>query len=895
MPESPTDGAFRELVDLGLIAARPLAEPLSGGNADRRNQPGRTSWRAHLPDGRPVRLIIGLHLAELAKKQTAFAQACPELVQAPLFHRQLTQGEAMAELFIDGATLESAARESPARVQMAFVRTCATLEKIICSSTEAERLAEWLGWTDHIESLAIWTLHERTLLRDCVWPKLYPLLSTTPPVIRWSNGDFTSDNILLDQVGNPHLIDHEFAHATHFFQEDIVRFHSLSRYAREQPELFSSHPSLGLGWQLFFWLRQLGLEAVHNTAAYLGRMRSIRLGEIRRLCEVILDCQLTDWSVDATPLHHTIEFARWEQTESTALRIAGWCYVPDRVLRHIQVSQGDHLLVHNAPILRPDVQTHFAGAIAAGYTGFSIAIPLHGTETPLILAAVTQDGAVLPFHSFHANHLPGRGPRVEDYAHWASLYDPDPIAPSQGEPADGPLFSVLVPVYNTPLSLLQACLASIQNQHYGRWELCVVDDGSSDVAIPNCLKQFARADPRFRIKNLPATGGIARASNAALAQAKGDFVVMVDHDDILRPHALLELASYLAAHPQTDALYSDEDKLSPEGRRIAPSFKPDFSPEYLLGVMYAGHVLCVRTSVARTVGGFDPMYDGIQDYDFFLRVTEHTNHIGHVPRILYHWRQSPGSSSLHGNIKGNIDEKQAAAVRAHLQRRGRTEQVRSCSHHRLQLYSTGEPSVEVVQATANVDPMAVLNRAAHSSNADVLIFITLQSFKANERWRQDLATLAQRPDSGLVGPLLLSPEGLVQESGWTTGLAGTAPIMCGFDPAGDGSMGSLLCTREVAAVSPVCFAIKRSLLLTYSPADENWLSYCLRLRTNRLFHRVCSTVHMQLCHNQALPVLDRIGIPPPARDPFFNPHYDPRRADYSLARPPCIWTRSSVT
>ena len=889
MTEPSPVRALQELVSLGLIDALPVALPLSGGNADRRDRASRTSWRVNLPDGRPVRLILGRDLADLAQRQSAFARACPDLVPNPIFHRPLQHGEAFAELFIEGTTLESAAHGAPERIQAYFDQTWAMLSATTRKSTEAARWAEWQNWTHSIHSLPLWTAVEKTLLGDQIWPKLYRLLSAAPPAARWSNGDFTSTNVLLDEAGLPHLIDHEFAHETHFFPEDTARFHALSPAARRQPDLFSACLPPCPAWHLFFWLRQLGLESTQNSIAYLERMRPVRLSAIRRLSEILWGCPLTGWSVEATTLHHTVEFARWEQTTTTALRVSGWCHVPDYAVRSLIVTQGEHFLATTAPTTRPDVQTHFRGAATAKNTGFSLAIPLRETDTPLILSALTEDGTILPFHSFLANHLPGRGPAVEDYTRWAALYDPDPPPPALDTP--GPLFSILVPTYNTPLHFLRACLESVRLQHYRHWELCIVDDGSSDRAVPDYLRQFASSDPRVRLQLLSANGGIARASNAALSMAAGQYVVMLDHDDLLRPHALLEFARYLEATPETDALYSDEDKLSPEGNRIAPSFKPDFSPEYLLGVMYVGHALCVSTHVARTIGGFDPRYDGIQDYEFFLRLSEHTRRIGHISRILYHWRQSPSSSSLHSNIKGNINETQATAVRAHLQRQGRTELVKACLHHRLQLYASADVSVELVRSHKSDNPMGMLVKAAYASQADVLVLLTTEPLHTSEYWLRELATLAKRPDSGLISPLLLSPEGLVHESGWTTSPTGIVPIMRGFDPSGDGHIGSLLCTREVAAVSSACFAIKRKLILTQSPADDTWMGYCLKLRTAGLYHRICSTARVQL-PAQDLSALYRSGTACP-RDPFFNPHFDPQRDDYSLARPPLHFPNTS--
>ena len=890
MSDSTPISALQELVAGGFIAADPAAQPLPGGNADRRDRAVRTAWRVNLPDGRTARLLLAPRLADLAQRHRAFAAACPDLVPAPVFYQTLKNGEAWAESFFAGRSLESAASESPDETSAAFAQVGSRLATTSRPSTESARLAEWQTWTGAVESLPIWTPDEKQLLRDLIWPQLYPLLAVTPPVTRWTNGDFTSDNILVNERGQPQLIDSEFAGDTHFFAEDAVRFHALSPSAAKWPELYAaSLPPRGPAWQLFFWLRQLTLESANNTAAYLARVRPGRLGVIRRLAEQVTRRQLVGWSVAAPTVHFHLETACWEQTPQTELRIAGWCHVPATAPSAIVATQDDVWLGQTTLTERPDVQAHFDDVLGARAAGFSLALPLPGPDAPIVLSARTPDGALLPFYSCQAGELPGRGPRVEDYTRWATLYDPDPAAPTGATP--GPLFSILLPVFNPPPEFLRACLRSVQLQHYDRWEICLVDDGSTAAGVAAVLREFA-AERRLRVQTLPTNGGIARATNAALAAARGEFIVLLDHDDILRPHALTEFALRLQQESSLDALYSDEDKITADGVRVASFLKPDFSPEYLLGVMYIGHALCVRTSVARTAGAFDPVYDGLQDFEFFLRLTEHTRRIGHIPRQLYHWRQSPGSSALHGNVKGDMDQKQADAVRAHLRRRGRSEEVTACGRHRVQLHATGAPSTELVRTTAPESWAAALRQAAGSSRAEVLIVVTVELQSMSEPERRELANLAARPDSAIVAPLLLAPNGLVWASGWTTGPTGSGPLMRGFDPAGDGYTGSLLCTREVAAVSPVCFALSRELLIAHPPHDEDWLTYSQTLRTGGRYHRVCSTVRVKLtcAPGGAAEQISSTTTP----DPFFNPHFKAQSADYSLARPlahsaPVLW------
>ena len=876
--------ALRELVERGLIAANPVAVALSPGNIDRREKPARTSWRVALPDGRPARLLLGPNLSSVALRQTAFARACPTLVPSVYFHDRLSNGDALADAFFPGASLESITESAPDRARALFGRVTDSLAATQRTSTENDRLAEWVNWTTAISGAAIWSVTERGLLASLVWPRLYPLLAAGPAIARWTNGDFTTANLLFNDTGEARVIDCEFAAETHFFREDAARFYALSPAARRRPDLFSpSVPRPGPAWHLFFWLRQFAMEATQNSEAYLARVRTQRLGVIRRLAENILGSELAGWSVASAPVQATLEIARWEQTPSSALYISGWCHVPRASLYSILVTRGEEVVAESGPLARPDVQAYFAGDPLALASGYSLTVPLSEPATPLVISAVIDDGSLLPLHTIQPDNLPGRGPWQEDYAAWSERFDPDP--PATRDDDASVLFSILVPVFNPAVEFLRACLNSVIEQHYPNWELCVIDDGSTSPDIRLVLTEFAKADPRIKVVYRERNGGIARATNDAMQAALGDFIVLLDHDDRLRPHALAELANSLRHEPDLDAVYSDEEKISAEGTRVIPFLKPDFSPEFLLGVMYIGHALCVRTTVARAAGGFDSRFDGIQDYEFFLRVTEHTRRIGHLPRILYQWRQSAGSSALHGNVKGDMDSKQEEAVRAHLKRIGRTERIVRCGPHRLRLLATRIPTLEVFRAANPEEAIATLRLAVASSQSEVLVVICGTPLAMSDDWTLDLAAVASLPDSGLVGPLILSPDDRVRESGWVVSLSGTAPIMRGFASGRDGYNGSLPCTREVTAISPWGFAIARTLAksaLESLPADQTWLQFCEALLQPSRYNRVCPHAWIRLA-DLAPDFIERSNKTTSA-DPFYNPHFEALRGDYSLAR-----------
>lgn len=235
-----------------------------------------------------------------------------------------------------------------------------------------------------------------------------------------------------------------------------------------------------------------------------------------------------------------------------------------------------------------------------------------------------------------------------------------------------PLISIVTPIYNTPVRLLREMVASVEAQIYLNWELCLVDDGSSDPATREALDQISAQSSRISVRFLGENRGIAEATNAAVEMAKGEILVFLDHDDLLSPDCLGETALYYARRPDTDLLYSDDDKIDDNGRRFAPQFKPDWSPILLLSFMYMSHVVSVRRSLFEQVGGLRTAFNGSQDYDFALRAGEVARHVGHIPRVLYHWRATEGSTAQSGDAKPGSFDAGLSAVQQALERRGIT-------------------------------------------------------------------------------------------------------------------------------------------------------------------------------------------------------------------------------
>jgi len=231
-----------------------------------------------------------------------------------------------------------------------------------------------------------------------------------------------------------------------------------------------------------------------------------------------------------------------------------------------------------------------------------------------------------------------------------------------------PLISIVMPVYNVDVKWIREAVRSIKNQIYTNWELCIADDASTKPRLRRYLERISQHEKIkvvFREKN----GHISEATNSALKLVEGEFVALMDNDDYIYPHALAEVVKVLNKKPETDFIYSDEDKLEMTGKRVDPFFKPDWSPDLFMSTNYLCHFTLARKKIIDLVGGFRKGYEGSQDYDLFLRITEKTQNIEHIPDILYSWRKIPGSTAAVYSDKGYAQTTSLQSLKDALKRR----------------------------------------------------------------------------------------------------------------------------------------------------------------------------------------------------------------------------------
>ena len=261
-----------------------------------------------------------------------------------------------------------------------------------------------------------------------------------------------------------------------------------------------------------------------------------------------------------------------------------------------------------------------------------------------------------------------------------------------------PKFSIVTPVYNPPLWALECCIDSVLEQTCEDWEWVLVNDASTDVSVIERLDRLAACDSRIRVFHRSANGGIVKASNDSLAYCTGEYVALLDHDDSLTVDALSTVRSLISLCPDADYIYSDEDKIAKDGTLFDLFSKPDWAPDRLLGQNYCCHLSVIRRALVEEVGGFREGFEGSQDYDLVLRVTEKATGIYHIPKVLYHWRVVEGSTAGSLEAKPYAVEAARKAVSEHLARRGIDAEVRTTSSGYQQVVRklTRRPLVSII-------------------------------------------------------------------------------------------------------------------------------------------------------------------------------------------------------
>jgi GT2 family glycosyltransferase len=478
---------------------------------------------------------------------------------------------------------------------------------------------------------------------------------------------------------------------------------------------------------------------------------------------------------------------------------------------------------------------------------------------------------------------PSPAPSKTEYQAWLDRHRVSPAQARSMREESGifsyrPLISIITPVFNTPGAWLREAIDSVLAQAYENWELILIDDASINRETLDVLRRQSSRDARIRLIRLEQNGGISVASNRGLAEAQGEWIGLLDHDDLLEPDALFQTAKLLQTHSNVDLIYSDEDKLTEEGF-TDPMLKPDWSPDFFLACNYLCHFITIRRELIRRIGGFSSQFDGSQDYDLLLRAIEQTDRIHHIPRVLYHWRRSASSSSSGFRQKPGQFDAGRRAVGEHLRRKGikghvaiewhthtywvkrELAEAKKISiiipmHHRIELLarciesiatSTIYPNYEIVvvdndrqseearayfgrsehQLLHYEGPFnysAINNFAVEQTESPWLLFLNNDIEAIEPDWLASMAEHVQRPEVGAVGARLVNPDETIEHAGVVLGENGIAqPAFRGFPAEHPGVCRQLQIMRNYSAVSGACLLTRRKVFAEVGGFDEESL------------------------------------------------------------------------
>jgi len=505
---------------------------------------------------------------------------------------------------------------------------------------------------------------------------------------------------------------------------------------------------------------------------------------------------------------------------------------------------------------------------------------------------------------------------VEEFA-TASPADLAEMTAKSAAFARQPKVSFITPVYNTPERYLRAMIESVIRQAYPRWELCLADDASTAPHIRAVLEEYRARDSRIKVAWRESNGHISAASNTALELATGDFIALLDHDDEISPDALYWVVRELNEHPDAALLYSDEDKLDYEGARATAYFKCDWNYDLFLSHNLITHLGVYRTDIVRRIGGFREGFEGSQDYDLALRFIEkiEPSQIRHIPRLLYHWRMLPGSTSIGAGEKDYAAERARLAIEEHLERTGTAATVETIASMAVQRVryrlpqppalasiiiptrngqklvrqcvesvrkKTTYPSYEILLVDNGSDDKAAIayfqslqesgairllkdplpfnlsrinNAAARQARGEYLVFLNNDIEVITPDWLSELVSHAQRPDIGAVGAKLWYPDDTIQHAGIVLIASLAAHAHHGRKRGDHGYFSRASLIQSLSAVTGACLCLRASLFEEIGGFDETlavaFNDVDLCLRIQAAGYRNLYTPYAELYHHES--------------------------------------------
>jgi GT2 family glycosyltransferase len=762
------------------------------------------------------------------------------------------------------------------------------------------------------------------ILEELLFPLLQDKLNKNECSSRWSPGDLAARNILVGPGKRFKIIDLEFAHETHFHFEDWIRLKEFS----EKPfsDLYfikSLNYEDNPYYYLYHYIRQIIITInVCDDKKYSDYIKYelskiiLKVSQINSLSSSILT-GLTNSTISIQNIYSDLvikskynedilqninefykSFIEEDNDSKTELyftkiklkklsdkirsiiseRDVLANQVEDLKKNSLNISHANNILYQAKNDLEIDVRRYF-DKIKRLESSFSWNL----TKPIRFLRRMITSPFTVSLQSKKESNIGNN-----TYEKWIENYDLNSIhAKNRNEQIKSlnvnPKFSIIMPVYNTASSFLEQAIDSVLNQFYVNWELCINDDNSSHNNVRKVLSKYKNKDSRIKINFSIKNEHISLSSNRALALADGDFIVFFDHDDLLRPHTLLDLASSISKNHKAKVIYTDEDKICERNVRSSPYFKPDWNSDLLLSQNYLCHLFCVEADLVKSVGGFRQGFEGSQDWDLALRVVEKVDSasIIHIPKILYHWRihsnsvandisnksyaVQSGKKAVEECLKRKSSKATVEIVQKQFMRVNRVPElesyqkstiiiptknnykllrdcINSINEHTLPDSfeiliidnQTDDPrsieyydelkhvvNIDVVSYDAPFNFSSINNYASKLATAGILVFLNDDTTIKTKDWLQELMSEAQRPDIGAVGAKLLYPNNIYQHAGIVLGYCLVAgEIMKGLPHNHPGQMQRANLKHNVSAVTGACLAIEKKKFVEVGGFDE---------------------------------------------------------------------------
>lgn len=442
-----------------------------------------------------------------------------------------------------------------------------------------------------------------------------------------------------------------------------------------------------------------------------------------------------------------------------------------------------------------------------------------------------------------------------------------------------PLISIVVPVYNTPQVFLRQMIESVQNQSYSEWELCIGNASPENKEMKKILEEYKK-DARIKEVEIPENKGISQNTNRAMEIASGELIGLLDHDDLLAPNALYEIAKAVNEHPDPEVIYTDEDKVTTDLKEhFQPHLKPDFNLDLLRSNNYICHFFVASRDLIKRVGGFRPEFNGAQDYDLILRCTEQAKQIVHIPKILYHWRVHKASTADNPASKMYAFDAGKRAIEEHLVRcrtKGTVQHTKDLGFYRVKYEICGEPlvsiiipnkdqsealkkcldsirektsyrnyeiiivennseepetfafykkiageKIKVVTWEGEFNYSAINNFGVRHARGDYLLLLNNDVEIINGDWLTEMLSHCQRKEVGIVGAKLYYPDNTIQHAGIIIGIGGVAgSVFVGLPRAFSGYLHKASIQLDLSAVTAACMLVKRSVFEQVGGLEE---------------------------------------------------------------------------